>query len=71
VFQLNAEGLESDMPVLMDGTTVIDKQTKITPDGAWRGGGGVRSGPRVRRRLGDLLGGGAHPGIALELFGRL
>ena len=31
VFQLNAEGLESDMPVLMDGTTVIDKQTKITP----------------------------------------
>ncbi|HNM85691.1 MAG TPA: LpqN/LpqT family lipoprotein [Mycobacterium sp.] len=31
VFQLNAEGLESDMPVLMDGTSVIDKQTKITP----------------------------------------
>ncbi len=31
VFQLNAEGLESDMPVLMDGTTVIDKQTQITP----------------------------------------
>lgn len=31
VFELNAEGLESDMPVLMDGTTVIDKETKITP----------------------------------------
>lgn len=31
VFQLNAEGLESDTPVLMDGTSAIDKETKITP----------------------------------------
>lgn len=31
VFQLNAEGLESDMPVLMDGTSAIDKEAKITP----------------------------------------
>lgn len=31
VFQLNAEGLESDTPVLMDGTSAIDKDTKITP----------------------------------------
>lgn len=31
VFQLVAQGLETDMPILMDATAVIDKQTEITP----------------------------------------
>jgi len=31
VYQLSADGLESDAGVLMDATSVIDKETKITP----------------------------------------
>lgn len=31
VLELTADGLESDMGALMDATSVIDKQTKITP----------------------------------------
>ena len=31
VLQLTAEGLESDMGMLMDATSAIDKETKITP----------------------------------------
>lgn len=31
VLQLNADGTEEQMPALMDATSVIDEQTKITP----------------------------------------
>lgn len=31
VLQLNADGLEDQMPALMDATSAIDEQTKITP----------------------------------------
>jgi probable lipoprotein LpqN len=31
VLQLNADGTEDQMPVLMDATNIIDEQTKITP----------------------------------------
>ena len=31
VLQLTADGLESDMGPLMDATSAIDKETKITP----------------------------------------
>ena len=61
VFQLNAEGLERHALVLMDGTTVIDKQTKITPDGA---APSIR--PASTPTPGDLLGGG-RPGIARRI----
>ena len=31
VFQLNADGTEDQKGLLMDATTVIDNETKITP----------------------------------------
>jgi hypothetical protein len=31
VLQINADGTEAQMPILMDATTVIDEQTTITP----------------------------------------
>ena len=31
VLQLNADGTEDQMGVLMDATTIIDEQTTITP----------------------------------------